>query len=71
MYKMGQNVLTYIADHYGREKIQLLIENLWMSEDFSEVLYQTIGKDYEAFDEEYLYYLKKKYYPNLAGEDNV
>lgn len=71
MYKMGQNVLAYIADKYGKEKIPMLIDNLWMSEDFSVVLQKTIGKDYEAFDEEYLFDLKKKYYPKLAEEENI
>jgi hypothetical protein len=70
MYKMGQNVLMYIAEKYGPEKVLLLIENFWMSEDFSTVMQKTIGKDYESFDKEYLYYLKKKYFPQVAEEDN-
>jgi len=69
MYKFGQNVLKYISEKYGPEKVLLLIDNVWMSDDFSVVMQKTIGKDYEAFDEEYLYYLKKKYFPQLADED--
>jgi Tol biopolymer transport system component len=71
MYKLGQSVLEYIAEFYGREKVLLLIDNIWMSDDFSEVLYKTIGKDYAAFDKEYLYHLKKKYFPQLAEQDNA
>lgn len=70
MYKMGQKVLEYINDTYGKEKILLLMENIWMSDDFSTVMERTIGKDYEAFDEEWIYYLKKKYFPLLTTEDN-
>jgi Tol biopolymer transport system component len=70
MYKMGQNVLMYIAEKYGNEKVLLMMENFWMSEDFSMVMEKTIGKDYDAFDKEYLYYLKKKYFPQVAEEDN-
>jgi Tol biopolymer transport system component len=70
MYKMGQNVLSYIAEKYGSEKILLLIDNFWMSEDFSVVMKKTIGKDYEAFDKEYLVHLKKKYFPAYADEDD-
>ncbi len=70
MYKLGQNVLMYIAEKYGKEKIGLLMENVWMSDDFSTVMEKTIGKDYEAFDKEYLYHLKKKYFPELSHEDN-
>lgn len=70
MYKFGQNVLQYIGEHYGKEKILLLIENIWMSDDFSVVMEKTIGKGYEEFDKEYLYSLKKKYYPELSNEDS-
>lgn len=70
MYKLGQNVLGYIAEKYGPEKILLLMENYWMSDDFSVVMQRTIGKDYDAFDKEYLYHLKKKYFPQFADEDN-
>lgn len=70
MYKFGQNVLQYISEKYGNEKVLLLMENIWMSEDFSTVMEKTIGKDYTAFDREYLYYLKKKYYPDVSTEDN-
>lgn len=70
MYKLGQNVLGYIAEKYGSEKILLLMDNFWMSEDFSTVMQRTIGKDYISFDKEYLYHLKKKYFPQLSVEDN-
>ncbi|MCI0448674.1 MAG: BamA/TamA family outer membrane protein [Chlorobi bacterium] len=70
MYKMGQNALMYIGEKYGKEKILLLMENVWMSEDFSTVMQKTIGKDYEAFDKEWLYYLKKKYFSEFSKEDS-
>ncbi len=70
MYKMGQNALGYLTEKYGKEKILLLMENFWMSEDFSTVMEKTIGKDYEGFDKEWLYHLKKLYFPTLAKDDN-
>lgn len=70
MYKMGQNALQFISDAYGPEKILLLMENMWMSEDFSAVMQKTIGKDYEEFDKVWLYHLKKHYYPELKTEDD-
>jgi hypothetical protein len=70
MYKMGQNALSYINDKYGHEKILQLIENMWMSDDFSIVMENTIGKDYEGFDKEWLYHLKKLYFPTLIKDDN-
>ncbi|MGH2575436.1 MAG: hypothetical protein ACRDFC_07030, partial [Ignavibacteria bacterium] len=70
MYKMGQKALEYINEKYGQEKILLLMENMWMSDDFSSVMEYTLGKDYEAFDKEWLYYLKKLYFPTLTTDDN-
>lgn len=69
MYKEGQNVLQYIARTYGEEKILLLMENFWKESSFSEVLKITIGKNYKEFDEEWVYALKKQYYPLLARSD--
>lgn len=69
MYKEGQNVLQYIGKTYGEEKILLLLENFWKKSTFSEVFKITLGKDFKEFDEEWLYALKKQYYPLLANAD--
>ena len=69
MYKEGQNLLQFIAERYGDEKILLLLENFWRSSTFSEVVKSTIGKSYKELDEEWLYRLKKKYYPVVKNED--
>lgn len=70
MYKEGQNALQYIAKTYGEEKILLLMENFWKESSFSNILKSTIGKNYSEFDEEWLYALKKQYYPLYAKEDS-
>ena len=70
MYKMGQNALGYINYKYGHQKILQLIENFWMSDDFSTVMKYTIGKDYEEFDKDWLYHLKKLYFPTFSKDDN-
>ncbi len=69
VYKAGQQALTYIAETYGEEKILLLMENFWRETYFSDVLKATIGKDYREFDEEWLYALRKRYFPLLAQTD--
>ena len=69
MYKEGQSALQYIAQTYGEEKILLLMENFWKESSFSNVMKLTIGKNYQEFDEEWLYALKKRYYPLYAKED--
>ncbi len=69
MYKEGQNALQYIARTYGQEKILFLMENFWKETSFSDIFKITIGKNYKEFDEEWLYALKKQYYPLLAEND--
>jgi len=69
MYKMGQDIMEYIAWHYGEDKILLMLENLWKHDRFEECFREAIGKDYREFDNEYLYDLKKRYYPMMADDD--
>ncbi len=69
MYKEGQNVLQFIARKYGSEKILLLMENFWKVASFNDVMKITVGKNYKELDEEWLYALKKQYYPLLASSD--
>lgn len=69
MYKEGENILRFIADRYGSEKILLLMENFWRANSFSDVMKATIGKSYKEFDDTWLYSLKKQYYPVISGHD--
>jgi hypothetical protein len=70
MYKLGQKACEFISKEYGEEKILELLENFWMDDNFSNVLENTIEKDYAEFDYEFLYYLKKLYFPDLKNSDN-
>ncbi len=69
MYKAGQAVLLYIDEIYGADKILLLMENLWKYNSFEECFIGTLGISYNEFDAQWLYYLKKRYYPVLADND--
>jgi hypothetical protein len=69
MYKEGQNLLRFLAQRYGDEKVLLLMENFWKSGSFNEIFKYTIGKGYKEFDEDWLYWLKKQYYPLLGSAD--
>lgn len=69
MYKEGENLLRFIVERYGEEKILLLMENFWKANSFSDVMKVTIGKTYKEFDEDWIYQLKKRYYPIMAKED--
>jgi hypothetical protein len=69
MYKEGQAICKFIAETYGEEKILQLIENIWKSDNFSEVMEITLGGNYKKFDEQWLYHLKKKKYPLMEEGD--
>lgn len=69
MYKEGQKILEYVAERYGEEKILLLMENFWKATSFGDIMKVTIGCAYKEFDEEWLYHLKKRYYPIMGGND--
>ena len=69
MYKEGQAICKFIAEHFGEEKILQLMENSWKSENFSEVMEITLGVDYKKFDEQWLYSLKKNKYPLMEESD--
>ena len=70
MYKEGESILRFIGSRYGENKILQLMENFWQSNSFEDVFKSTIGVDYEKFDEEWLYALKKEYYPLLKSLDS-
>ncbi|GBD94509.1 translocation protein TolB [bacterium BMS3Abin05] len=70
MYKEGQAALKYISETYGDDKLLQLVQNSWKVDNFSDVMKLTIGKNYKEFDREWIYTLKKKYFPLLKKEDD-
>lgn len=69
MYKVGQKVFEFISEKYGEEKILLVMENFWKSQNFEDVWKFTFGLDYNEFDKEWKYYLMKKYFPVVSEND--
>ncbi|MCH7818388.1 MAG: PD40 domain-containing protein [Candidatus Marinimicrobia bacterium] len=69
MYKEGENLLAFISERYGEEKILLILENYWVHPKFSEVVKYTLGVDYKELNRQWTYHLKKKYYPLLQDKD--
>ncbi len=69
MYKEGQAIMKYIAETYGEDKILQLMENIWISAQFSDVIKYTFGIDLREFDQRWLYSLKKDKFPLLANYD--
>jgi Tol biopolymer transport system component len=69
MYKVGENLLRYIAEHYGEEKIQQLISDMWKYKRFKDLFENVIGESTKKFSKKWQYSLKKKYYPMLKDYD--
>jgi dipeptidyl aminopeptidase/acylaminoacyl peptidase len=69
MYKEGQSFLQFLSQTYGEDKILLIMENFWKSNSFHDVMKMTFGKEYRILDEEWVYSLKKRYYPLLSLSD--
>lgn len=69
MYKEGQAFFNFFAEKYGENKIIQIFENYWKINKLSKVLEITTGKRFEDIDEEWVYSLKKKYYPILESND--
>ena len=69
MYKVGQKILEFVAEKYGEEKILLLLDNFWKSNNFEDIWKITLGVNYSEFDKEWKYFLQKKYLPVIAEND--
>lgn len=69
MYKIGENILHYIADNFGEEKIQQFMDNIWKGKKFEQVFLYTMGMNYKTFSDKWHYAMKKKYYPMLKDYD--
>lgn len=71
MYKQGQLFLNFMDKYYGREKILMLIDNIWMTDSFRELLEYVLGKNIEEIDREWKSFLKKTYFPMYAQYSNI
>lgn len=69
MYKEGEKFLRYIVEQYGEEKILMFFEYINRGDKFEDVFRLITGKGYAELNEEWMYSLKKEYYPRLdSGE---
>ncbi len=69
MYKLGQSLCEFISDHYGENKLSRLFDNWYLGGKFERILYYTLGDDMETLSEKWSYFLKKKYFPEIADLD--
>ena len=69
MYKEGQSICAFMAQRYGEDIFQRLLENWWRAEEFEEVFALTAGESLDTLGEEWLYDLRKRYLPDIEHAD--
>jgi len=70
-YKGGQSIWRFIAEKYGREKIGEIITAMKMTQDAEKGIERALGMDYEDLTKQWHKYLKKEYWPDVAGRDEI
>jgi len=65
MYKEGEAVLRYIANNFGPEAITEILENWWVSDNFSIVLKKTINMDLKELSDAFMRSIKRRHYPAI------
>ena len=68
-YKGGQSVWYYIAQRYGQEKIGEIQGKVKISRNVENGFRRAIGLSIEELSERWHKYLKKRYWPDIAGRD--
>lgn len=66
MYKLGESMCHYIDSTYGSDKIPLMFENWHKAKNFPELIEITLGVTIKELSRDWVYFLKKKYYPELG-----
>ena len=70
-YKGGQTVWRFIATKYGREKIGEIFQSMKRYGNAQKGFEDAIGMDFEELTEQWHKYIKKEYYPDVEGRDEV
>lgn len=64
-YRGGQAFYWYVAENYGRDKIGELLDRV-RSSSLDEAFRRSFGKGIREFSDQFLYDLKKIYWPDIA-----
>ncbi len=70
MYKEGQSFLKFIEEKYGDDSIELIFENWWRGKSFEEIIALTFGVHLKKLSDEWVYSLRKQYYPFMKEADS-
>ena len=70
-YKGGQSVWRFISSKYGREKIGEIFQSMKRYGNAEKGFEDALGMDFEELTEQWHKYIKKEYFPDVAGRDEV
>ena len=65
MYKQGESICSYIAEHYGEEKLLELVTSAWKSKNFEEVIESVLPVSFEELERSWERSVRETYYPEL------
>lgn len=68
-YKESQNLFMYIDKFYGKDKIAKIINAFTTENSIEAVIKKVLKREYEDFQKEWQFYLKKKYWEQIQGRD--
>jgi len=70
-YKGGQSVWRFIAEKYGREKIGEVFTAMKFTQSAEEGFEKAIGMDFKGLTKQWQKYLKKEYWPDINGREEI
>ena len=70
-YKGGQSVWRFIAEKYGREKIGEVFTAMKSTQDAEKGFEKAIGMDFKGLTKQWQKYLKKEYWPDINGREEI
>ncbi len=68
-YKGGQSVWRFITSKYGREKVGEILIAMKQTQNAEKGFERALGMNYKELSEQWHDYLKKEYWPDIAGRD--
>ncbi len=71
VYKEGQSALNFIAERYGREKVRELVRLMARTQNLERSLREATGLTTAELNEEWVRWLRHRYWPEISGLDRV
>ena len=70
-YKGGQSVWRFIAEKYGRESIGEILISMKKTQHAEKGFERAISLDFEGLTKKWHQYLKKEYWPDISGREEL